>query len=171
MNLYLYIPPHSAHPPGTIKGMVYGLLRRYYEQNSLREDFLTIMSLLFRRLVERGWDPKFLQDLFLSSYERIQSKAPSRAELAASLGTAPQTRQSKRLFFHLEYHPCDLPRRQIRKLYEEECEACLESRLGIEEFTVAYSRPSNITNSVTSTKLYQVEGKYVSDYLRGASRN
>jgi len=28
MNLYLYIPPHSAHPPGMIKGMVYGLLRR-----------------------------------------------------------------------------------------------------------------------------------------------
>ena len=105
MNLYLYIPPHSAHPPGTIKGMVYGLLRRYYEQNSLREDFLNIMSLLFRRLVERGWDPKFLQDLFLSSYERIQPKAPSRVELAASLGTAPQTRQSKRLFFSLGVPP------------------------------------------------------------------
>ena len=108
------------------------------------------MSLLFRRLVERGWDPKFLQDLFLSSYERIQSKAPSRAELAASLGTAPQTRQSKRLFFHLEHHPCDLPRRQIRKLYEEECEARLESRLGIEEFTVARSYHSLVEKKVST---------------------
>ena len=69
MNLYLYIPPHSAHPPGMIKGMVYGLLRRYYEQNSGREDFLHIMSLLYKRLIWRGWDQEFLKKLFLSSYE------------------------------------------------------------------------------------------------------
>jgi hypothetical protein len=67
------------------------------------------MSLLFRRLVERGWDSKFFNDLSLSSYERIQSKAPSRSELEASLGTVPQTKRSKRLFFYLEYHPCNLP--------------------------------------------------------------
>ncbi len=34
MNLYLYIPPHSAHPPGMIKDAVYSLLRCYYEENS-----------------------------------------------------------------------------------------------------------------------------------------
>ena len=29
MNLYLYIPPHSAHPPGTIRSLVYNQLRKY----------------------------------------------------------------------------------------------------------------------------------------------
>lgn len=172
MNLYLYIPPHSAHPPGMIKGMVYGLLRRYYEQNSEREDFLHIMSLLYKRLIWRGWDQEFLKELFLSSYERVKSKAPSRAELAANLGPVEQEDSSrKRLFFHLEYHPCDLPRRQIRQLYDQVCKDTFETDVGITEFTVAYKRPTNIYDSVVRTKLYEVEGKSVSYYIGEANGN
>ncbi|KAL7522484.1 hypothetical protein ACHAWX_007171 [Stephanocyclus meneghinianus] len=167
MNLYLYIPPHSAHPPGMIRGMVYGLLRHYYEQNSEREDFLLIMSLLFKRLIWRGWDKRFLHKLFISSYERIKTKAPSRAELAGTLTNLNSHRE--RLFFHLEYHPSDIPRRQIRQIYEEECQDILQSKIGISEFTIAYSRPSNVADMVSKSKLFQVEGKAVSYYIGEAS--
>jgi hypothetical protein len=34
MNLFLYIPPHSAHPAGVLKSIIYGNLRRYWIQNS-----------------------------------------------------------------------------------------------------------------------------------------
>ena len=46
MNLYLYIPPTSAHPAGCIKGTIYGLVRRYYAQNTFRKDFVHFVSLL-----------------------------------------------------------------------------------------------------------------------------
>ena len=36
MNLYLYIPPSSAHPSGCIKGTIFGLVRRYHAQNTYR---------------------------------------------------------------------------------------------------------------------------------------
>eukprot|EP00956_Cyclotella_meneghiniana_P015107 scaffold22917_cov55-Cyclotella_meneghiniana.AAC.3 len=42
MNLYLYIPPSSAHPTGCIKGTVFGLIRRYHAQNTHRKDFIAI---------------------------------------------------------------------------------------------------------------------------------
>ena len=30
MNLYLYIPPHSAHPPGVLTGLVSGNILRIH---------------------------------------------------------------------------------------------------------------------------------------------
>jgi hypothetical protein len=40
-NLFLYPTPHSAHPPGVVKGMVRNLISKYYRQNSFREDFVS----------------------------------------------------------------------------------------------------------------------------------
>ena len=57
MNLYLYIPPHSAHPASCLKGLIYGVLLRYWEQNTDHEDFVKLAGLLFRRLLDRGRPP------------------------------------------------------------------------------------------------------------------
>ena len=61
MNLYLYIPPASAHPAGCIKGTVYGLTRRYYAQNTFRHDFVHMVRLLYRRLLNRGWQRPYMR--------------------------------------------------------------------------------------------------------------
>jgi hypothetical protein len=50
MNLYLYIPPASAHPPGCFKGLIAGELRRYWLQNNA-ESFKEILASLFYDLV------------------------------------------------------------------------------------------------------------------------
>jgi hypothetical protein len=34
MNLYLYIPPKSSHPPSCLKGLISGEIRHYFLQNS-----------------------------------------------------------------------------------------------------------------------------------------
>ena len=39
MNLYLYLCPSSAHPPGVLKGLIFGSLRRYWRQNSDIKDY------------------------------------------------------------------------------------------------------------------------------------
>ena len=47
MNLYLYIPPHLAQPASCLKGLIYGVLLCYLEQNTDHEDFMKLAGLLF----------------------------------------------------------------------------------------------------------------------------
>jgi hypothetical protein len=54
MNLYLYIPPISAHPISCFKGLINGELIRYWYQNSREEDFNLTKSLFIKRLLKRG---------------------------------------------------------------------------------------------------------------------
>jgi hypothetical protein len=54
MNLYLYIPPLSSHPPSCFKGLIHGELQRYYRQNN-KDDFIDIMVKFINRLLERGY--------------------------------------------------------------------------------------------------------------------
>jgi hypothetical protein len=44
-NPYLYINPSSAHPPGMIKGVIFGSIKCYFEQNSSKEDLISITKL------------------------------------------------------------------------------------------------------------------------------
>ena len=163
MNLYQYIPPHSAHPPGMMKGIVYGLLRNYYSQNSNKSDYIQMAVLLLRRLVARGWDRTYIKSLILSADSRLRS-----AEAQSS--TTPNDRRpltnKERLFLHYEYHPSGMPRGEIRQIYQSTCGELLESCLGIKQMTVAYSRPKNVRDVLVRAKLHQAPGHGASTYFQ-----
>ena len=57
INLFLYIPDFSAHPPGLQKSVIYGLLETYWRQNTKKEDFLSTTRFLFQNLIARGCKP------------------------------------------------------------------------------------------------------------------
>ena len=163
MNLYHYIPPHSAHPPGLIRGMIYGLVKTYYFQNSRDRDYITILSLLHKRLVERGWDASFIKEIIIWANNAVRQIKPTDAptdlpppELVGELvqDYAPRTR----LFFHLEFHPCDIPRRVLREIYDTRCRSTFE-KIGIKTFTIAYSRPPNLQQALTRAQLHQADGR------------
>jgi hypothetical protein len=108
MNLYLYLCPSSSHPPGVWKGLIFGSIQRFWLQNSDPIDYQNVVSAFFRQLCERGHHPKKIAPLFIegaNSVDRnLYPKTPTRAP-------KPKTaRDDRPLFFHLQYHPLEVPR-------------------------------------------------------------
>ena len=72
MNLFLYIPALSAHPPGRLKSLIYGLLETYWLQNLHSRDYTKFSQLLHRRLIARGHDLKTINVLFTEAAAKIE---------------------------------------------------------------------------------------------------
>jgi len=162
LNLYLYIPPHSAHPIENIRGAVHGLMRRYKQQNTEESDYIKMVILLFRRLAARGWDRMQLKQLLLEVHNNIKNnkKRPRSDD--------PPIDSHERLILHFEYHPCDIPRKKIRHIYKKHCAKLEEdSNLGIQQMIVAYSRPTNLRDAITRAKLHQAPGREASTFGGG----
>ena len=137
LNLYLYIPPLSAHPPSCFKGLIHGELRRYWAQNN-PTDFAAILSNFILRLTARG--------------HKLENLIPLISEAAASLDCQFKTRRnndSNTLYVHWHYHPNGIQRQTIRRLYNN----ILKDHIPFDNMQVAISRPKNIKDILTRTKL------------------
>ena len=164
-NPYLYIHQHSAHTPGMINGIIFSLLKMYYQQNSEYSNFLKFTNLLFKRHIKQGWDQAVLKDVFESALTKLFNTGHSPIPIAN--GPALSVNPQECLFFHMEFHPRDIPREQVRRIYQESCGDVLRAEIGIEQFTMAYSRPRTIGNVIAKAKLLETDGKKVSKYITG----
>ena len=146
-----------------VKGVIYGLLRRYYEQNSRPSDYKTIAALLYRRLLDRVHQPKDQQPIFLWAHKKIQSTFTF-PTLTPTAQPPPPPNTKRCLFLHLEYHPCDIPRREVRRLYDKYCGG-IERFLGLETLTITYSRPKNLGDIATQARLFEAPEQQASTYM------
>ena len=178
MNLYLYIPSHSAHTPGLLKSLIYGLVTTYHRQNSLHADFLLVTKLLYDRLIARGHKQDTIEPIFLEVATIIDHRLSTRV-LRQQYTTEKHQRPEKRLFFHLPFHPKDISRQQIRNMYETTCETPDKngesmkvfttdrgSRFGIENMTIAYHRPKNLRDLLSPSKLKETPSLNVKSVLK-----
>ena len=168
LNLYQYIMPHSNHPPNMIKGIIYSLMRNYKRQNTHYADYKSMATKLFKRHVARGWDRSFMKDLILQADNKLEANK-LQASLPNPLPTLPTEDLSskERLFLHFEYHVCDIPKLQVRAIYNSTCKEIFERMLGIKQLTIAYSRSTNIRESITKAKLHQAPGREASKFYTG----
>jgi hypothetical protein len=112
MNLYQYLPPHSSHPLSTLRGMIYSLMRTYFKQNTLEQDYISTVTLMFHHLLARGWDRYTLKDTILAADVKLQQLDQQVNPLENQAIAAPRPPRES-VFFHLPYHPHDIPRRRI----------------------------------------------------------
>ena len=74
MNLHLYLPPSSAHSHNVLKGTIYGLILRYFTQNTYRKDYTKFVVLLYKRLLARGWQRDTIYPIFVDAAMKMESK-------------------------------------------------------------------------------------------------
>lgn len=117
---------------------------------------------MFHHLLTRGWSRCVLKDLILAADVKLQQLDLLVGENQAI--TAPTTTR-KQVFFHLPYHPHDIPRRRLRQLYNHHCHEALSSILSIDKFTVAYSRHKNLKEHLTQARLHQARNAEASAHI------
>lgn len=171
MNLYQYLPPHSAHPPSMQRGIIYSLMRSYFYQNTLRSDYESTVITLYKHLLARGWNKDILKKYILESNSKLHSVPPSTGQTQTNDTTDKPTTKD-RLFFHIPYHPNDIPRRRIQQLYQLHCHDAFQT-IGINSLTVAYSRHRNLREQLTQARLHQAPGRAASHFynLHAQSQN
>ncbi len=154
MNLYLYIPPNSAHPQGLIRGLVFGRMRAYWNQNTDKQNFVKMAKRLAHRLIARGYSMQQLAPLFFEATERLSIRADQGKVESAAENLKP-------IFFHLPYHPRGITRTTIRKTFDSSLKKLLPDR----RLIVAVSRPKSLGDRVCRTRLPDVPGNNPSDLI------
>ena len=117
---------------------------------------------LFDHHVARGWKHATMKDYILKADHRINLLQQVTNQTAADSSTQLLSNK-ERLFFRMEYHTNNIPKKAVRALYDHYCKSIFKG-LGIKKFTADYSRQPNIKDYVTKAKLNQAPGKEASKY-------
>ena len=167
MNLHLYIPPHSAHPLGVLKSLIFGNVLRYWNQNTHRHDFIEATSAFYGHLLNRGYTPEKLTPIFQEAAATIDTRSLRLIKRSAS-NHEPLTADTKsNLFLHWEYHPRDIPRQLIRKVFNDTImPALIDSPISVTRITIAYSTPRSLAQCLTKTQLREPDGHRVSQQIQ-----
>ena len=159
MNLYLYIPPNSAHQHGVLRSLIFGRIQAYWHQNTEEYNFVKMAALLAQRLIARGHSRQILTPLFVEATERFTHLDSKNQQGAITAEPAAAVEDIKPIFFHLPYHPRGIQRTTIRKTFD----ATLKKVLPHRPLIVAVSRPKNLGDRVCRTRLPDVPGNNPSD--------
>jgi hypothetical protein len=141
LNLYLYIPPLSAHPKSCLKGLIKGELQRYWTQNN-HQNFQQLTTKFIERLHARG--------------HTIENLTPTLLQAANSLTYQTKFKNKdknmvddNKLYLHWKYHPKGLQRQDIRQTFN----TSLRQHIPFEKMVIAMSRPKNLRDVLTRTTL------------------
>jgi hypothetical protein len=155
LNLYLYIPPMSAHPQSCFKGLITGELLRYWTQNTAQEDFINITQLFIQQLIQRGHTIENIIPTLRSSATSIDNVQGNRKILQ------PNSPSEDTLYIPWQYHPTDIKKNTIREAYS----TTLKDYDNFSQMRIAMSRPNNLKDILCRTNLSDLPGRNASDIL------
>jgi hypothetical protein len=121
LNLYLYIPATSCHPPSILKSIIFGAVHRAKVLNSSAENIMPCIVKTFQRLLARGYSSDTLKPLFQEATNKIL-----RANLIddtqtedTNATTTDITAINDLLYFQLKFNPLDPQRNSLHHAFNE----------------------------------------------------
>ena len=111
LNLYLYIPPHSCHSKGVLKGLIYGMTHRAKHLNTNESDCIPFLVRCFHRLLARGYNSADIKPIFCAAIKDLFSSSECPPSLQAKLA------RSRPLFLHVPVNPADPPSTTFQKIF------------------------------------------------------
>jgi hypothetical protein len=167
LNLYLYIPPHSAHSPGVLRGLVIGMTLRILRLTTALQDKKTALRSFFLRLCNRGYAAEKLRKLFVEAL--AHTERPTFDE--------NWWIHEKRCFLHLPYHPDDPSSKVVQRLFRQhllnppsepplpDLRNLVNCSIGTNRMIVAYHRPNNLRNLFFPRVFQELDDRPVSTFI------
>ena len=156
LNLYLYIPPTSAHPTSCFKGLIVGELLRYWNQNSSSEDFINITNNFILRLLQRGHLLRDITPILQSAASTIDNTLNHRSR------SIMDHQQDDTLYIHWQFHPKGIDKGKLRQLYNN----TLQHNDNFTNMRIAMSRPTNLRDILCRTNIPTIPNNNTSDILK-----
>jgi hypothetical protein len=149
--------------------MGFGMVNRLYTLVSDEESINTSIITSFHHLQRRGYQPRDIHPLFQSAINQSKENA---LHLPPASDPSDLQKVQKFQFFHIEYHPMNLPARTIQSawrntIYNPPNKIPLLDIIGqhgvecsIDRLIVAYHRPPNLGNLLSYQKLKTLALQY-----------
>ena len=157
LNLQLYIPRQSAHPPGLLPGIVHSTLFRIFTLCSDPNDQILRAKVFFKWLQAQGYKSNQINPLFLKAIARARS-------YSGPLNTTNNDHTA--VIFHLPFNPNDPPSYKIQQAWRNTIAAPKyrmplpnmrspnsREKCNIQRMIIAYRRPMNIGNLLSHRNL------------------
>jgi hypothetical protein len=174
LNLYLYLPPQSSHPPGVLSGLISGMIFRIYTLCSDPNDVRARLQDFWNRLLARGYTAVNITTLFSKGIDNARN-------FIDPTTTAIAKEYVPNLFLHLRYHPQDPAPEVLQRAWKDTMALPRNSQslatlpvcsrdtgknvpFGIDRLIISYHRPSNLGNLLSYRKLATTTGPPVSSF-------
>ncbi|EJK51930.1 hypothetical protein THAOC_28853 [Thalassiosira oceanica] len=174
MALYLYIPPHSAHPPGILTGHVYGEVLRIHRICMDEDDRANRVKTCYDRLISRGHTPSALLPLFKKALANARKFLTTSTEERMARKQAKKEETKRQLYLHVEHHPQGPTSSEIQKLFNNTFlnppgkpfnQIGRYGELPVDKLIVCHHRPPNLENLLSYRKICKRKGPPISSFL------
>jgi len=176
LALYLYIPPHSPHPPGVLVGISMGNALRIHQLCTNEADIKEKLDTFFERLLNRGHQQSNMLLVFLKAIDNAKAYLIRTEEESAIIKDGKEEASKRRIYLHVPYHQDEPSSKVIQSLWRHHVlspsgELPLNKmtnsagkEIEVDQLTIAYHRAPNLGNLLSYRKIAKRAGSKVSSF-------